>query len=257
MESDAADRLAHVLRDAWRTGRTIQDLPAALRPPTPAAGWLAQQRLADLAGPGYGWKIAATSAAGQAHIGVDGPLPGRLCERFRFSPGDVLPSRHLHMRVVEAEFVFRMGRDVPPDAGPDEVLEAVADLYLGVEVPDSRYVDFAASGGPALLADLACAGMFVLGPRVDDWRGDDLPTWPTSLVVNGTVAARGSGGAVLGDPRAALVWLAAELVRLGTGLHAGDVVTTGTTTVPPAVAAGDTVRADFGAYGQVDLSFAR
>lgn len=257
MDPDTADRLAHVLWDAWTAGRPIQELPTPLRPRTPAAGWLAQQRLADLAGPGYGWKIAATSAAGQAHIGVDGPLPGRLCERFRFAPGDVLPSRHLHMAVVEAEFVFRMGRTVAPDAGPDEVLDAVADLHLGVEVPDSRYVDFAAAGGPALLADLACAGMFVLGPRVDDWRGDDLPTWPTSLVVNGTVAARGSGGAVLGDPRAALVWLAAELARLGTGLRAGDVVTTGTTTAPPTVGAGDEVRADFGAYGHVDLTFAR
>jgi 2-keto-4-pentenoate hydratase len=167
----------------------------------------------------------------------------------------VLPSRHLNMRVVEAEFVFRMARDVAADATPDDVLDAVGDLHLGVEIPDSRYTDFVAAGGPGMLADLACAGMFVLGPRVAQWRGDDLPSWPTSLLVNGEVAARGSGGAVLGDPRAALVWLVGELGRFGTQLRAGDVVTTGTTTVPPTIGAGDTVRADFGAFGHIDLSF--
>jgi 2-keto-4-pentenoate hydratase len=247
------DELAHTLWRAWTDGTPLTDPP---RLSTADAGWAVQQRLADLAGPGYGWKIAATSAAGQAHIGVDGPLPGRLCERFRYEPGAVLPSRQLHMRVVEAEFVFRMGRAVPPGSSRSEILDAVADLHLGVEIPDSRYAGFATAGGPALLADLACAGMFVLGPRVTEWQAADLPRWTTSLTVNGVEAARGSGGAVLGDPCEALVWLVGELGRFGTALRAGEVVTTGTTTVPPAIGPGDVVHADFGAYGHVDLSFA-
>jgi len=35
------------------------------------------------------------------------------------------------------------------------------------------------------------------------------------------------------------------------------VVTTGTTTAPPAIGPGDMVRADFGALGDLELSFAR
>ncbi len=70
-------------------------------------------------------------------------------------------------------------------------------------------------------------------------------------------AASGSGGAVLGDPRTALASIAAELPRYSHHLRAGDVVTTGTTTPPPTVGPGDTVRAVFDGLGEVGLSFAR
>jgi 2-keto-4-pentenoate hydratase len=60
---------------------------------------------------------------------------------------------------------------------------------------------------------------------------------------------------VLGDPRAALVWVANELRRLGTGLRAGDVVTTGTTTTPAGIGPGDDVVAEFGELGRVEVRF--
>jgi 2-keto-4-pentenoate hydratase len=61
----------------------------------------------------------------------------------------------------------------------------------------------------------------------------------------------GRGGNVLGDPRAALAWLVNELSGLGITLGAGQVVTTGTCIVPPAIAPGDRFDADFGALGRV------
>jgi 2-keto-4-pentenoate hydratase len=75
--------------------------------------------------------------------------------------------------------------------------------------------------------------------------------------VNGDVVATGSGANVLADPRAALHWLANELPRLGRRLRAGELVTTGTTTVPAAIGPGDQVTADFGELGSVRLAFAR
>jgi 2-keto-4-pentenoate hydratase len=126
-----------------------------------------------------------------------------------------------------------------------------------VEVPDSRFVDFAAVGGPSLVADAACAGFFVLGPEVPDWRAADLATRRTRIEVNGAVAAEGRGEAVLGGPRLALAWLAAELCRLGSGLRTGEIVSTGTTTPPPTIGPGDQVRAWFEGCGEVGLAFAR
>jgi 2-keto-4-pentenoate hydratase len=254
---DAAARVAATVWSAWRSGERIAALPAPVRPGSVADGWAAQRALGALAGLAYGWKIAATSSAGQAHIGVDGPLPGPLFERFRHEPGGVVPSADLHMAVVEAEFAFRLGRDVPAGASAADLLDAVAALHLAVEVPDSRFVDFSTVGGPSLLADAACAGFFVLGPEVTGWRGDDLAQRPTSIEVNGEPAATGRGDAVLGSPLTALSWLADELARLGSGLRAGEVVTTGTTSTPPAIGPGDEVRAAFGDYGEVRFSFAR
>jgi 2-keto-4-pentenoate hydratase len=254
---DVAARVAGIVWSAWRSGERIEALPAPVRPASIADGWAAQRELAALAGPAYGWKIAATSRAGQAHIGVDGPLPGPLFERFRYEPGGVVPSADLHMAVAEAEFAFRLGRDVPSGASAEALVDAIAALHLAVEVPDSRFVDYSTVGGPSLVADAACAGFFVLGPEVAGWRGDDLPGRRTWIEVNGEPAATGRGDAVLGSPLTALSWLADELARLGSGLRAGEVVTTGTTTTPPAIGPGDEVRAGFEDYGEVRFSFAR
>ncbi|MEU7818212.1 fumarylacetoacetate hydrolase family protein [Pseudonocardia sp. NPDC049154] len=250
-----ADHAADLLWAAWTAGDVIDELPEDLRPYDHVAGWAIQQRIGERAGAGYGWKIAATSAPSQAVIGIGTPLPGRLFDRFRFEPGDTLPFGGLHMRVVEAEFAFRMASDVPAGASREDVLAAVAALHLAIEVPDSRLRDYPRAGSSQLLADVACAGQFVLGPEIPDWRGIELSTAGTALWINGEKAAAGTGAEVMGDPRTALVWLAEELAHLGTGLRAGEIVTTGSTTPVPAISAGDAVRADFGPHGSVEITF--
>ena len=254
-----ADGTAGALWQAWTTHERLASLPELLRPRTPVEGFAAQQRLAERAGPAYGWKLAATAAAGQAHIGVDAPLPGLLFERFRYAAGDVLPSDGLYMAVAEAEFAFVMGDDVEPGAPAEELRSAVASVHCAIEFPESRFTDFATAGAPQLLADAACAGLFVLGPEIDGGIELDLSTTGTTLWINGAEVATGSGAAVLGDPWTALAWLAESLPTFGVPLEAGSVVTTGTTTVPAPIAAGDTVRATFGpdaALGEVTVSFA-
>jgi 2-keto-4-pentenoate hydratase len=255
-DENRAGGAADALWKAWTSGERIAALPDEIRPRDDAEGFATQVAIGGRAGRSYGWKIAATTAAGQAHIGVSGPLPGPLFERFRHDPGDLLPSDDMHMRVVEAEFAYLMGADVAPGAGRDEVLAAVDGLHLAVEVPDSRFERYETVGAPQLLADCACAGRFVLGPEVPGWAEHDLSTWGTAVWINGEQAATGSGGNVLGDPRNALVWIAEELRRHGRGLRAGELVTTGTTTAPVPVGPGDEVRADFGELGEVAFSFA-
>lgn len=255
-DENRAGGAAEALWSAWTSGKRIEALPDDIRPRDDAEGFAAQLALGAHAGAAYGWKIAATTAAGQAHIGVSGPLPGLLFERFRHEPGDVLDSDGMHMRVVEAEFAYRLGSDVPPGADRDAVLAAVDGLHLAVEVPDSRYARFETVGAPQLVADCACAGRFVLGPEVPGWSELDLSTWGTTVWINGVRAATGSGGNVLGDPRNALAWIADDLHRRGRGLRAGEIVTTGTTTAPVPVAPGDEVRADFGELGAVSFRFA-
>ncbi len=95
----------------------------------------------------------------------------------------------------------------------------------------------------------------MLGPRVDEiWRDLDLGRHEVTALVVGKHREEGSGAAVLGDPRMALIWLVNELSALGIELVADQVVTTGTCTVPLPFAPGERVKADFGRPGQVDLS---
>lgn len=202
--------------------------------------------------PLFGWKIAATSVAGQKHINVTGPLAGRLLAEKVFSSGATLPFGVNHMKVAEAEFAFRMDRDLPPRAQAytvDEVLAAVATLHPAIEVPDSRFDDFTIVGAPQLIADNACAHQFVLGPAATaDWRSLDLVEHKAIGTV-GNLTREGKGANVLGDPRVALAWLANELSSLGIPLKAGQVVTTGTCLVPLPIQPGDQITIDFGVLG--------
>src|SRR5579862_4617295 len=80
------------------------------------------------AGTKFGWKIAATSEAGQKHINVDGPMAGRILSETLIADGGTASMAGNEMRVAEPEFAFRMGRDLPPRSQPytvREVLDAV------------------------------------------------------------------------------------------------------------------------------------
>jgi 2-keto-4-pentenoate hydratase len=254
--------IAEVADFLWRTRieqRRIDALPEHLRPRTLAEGYAIQDAMVDIAAqPVSGWKIAATSKAGQAHIAVTEPLAGRLFKSFILEDGARLSAVPLHMKVMEAEFAFRMARDLLPRPAAyeqAEVCDAVAALHLAIEVPDARFERFAEIGPAQIAADDAFASWFLLGREVPDWRRLDLPAQRVRAVTNGVVAAEGSGANVLGDPRIALIWLANHLSQRGIGLKAGDIVTTGTCTTPPAIAPGDRVVAEFAGLGQVTVAF--
>jgi 2-keto-4-pentenoate hydratase len=247
---------ARFLWDAWSSGVTIDALPDGLRPRDAVEGMAVQARLEELAGPAFGWKIGATTAAGQAAAGVDRAFPGRMFTRFRHAEGKIIPTDS-SMAVVEPEFAFRLGTDLDPDVEHtlDAVLDAVDTMFLALEMPDSRFSDFTSVGYACLLADSALCGRFVGGCEVPGWRDLDLAAQPVILRLDGVEFARGTGAEVMGDPRLALHWLALELPRLGRRLRAGEVVTTGTATKPAPVTPGAHVFADFGDLGTIEGRF--
>jgi 2-keto-4-pentenoate hydratase len=250
---------AAALWQHWQEKRRMTALPVHARPSTRAEGYAVQEQIAVLSGePVVGWKIAATSPAGQAHIKVDGPLAGRLLANRVLGNGAAISLDGNLMRVAEAEFAFMLGRDLPKRDTPytvDEVMAAVRALQLAIEVPDSRYEDFTIVGAPQLIADDACASWFILGREVTArWRDVDLSQHTVTGHKNGVVVATGIGSNVLGDPRIAMAWMANEMRQFGDGLRAGQFVTTGTCIVPLPVAPGDTVRMDFGLFGSVEAS---
>lgn len=255
---DREQAASNLLWEHWTAGSRLAALPEDVRPADRTEGYRIQSRLeARTAAPLFGWKIAATSPAGQAHIGVDGPLAGRLLAERVIADGATCPFGANHMRVAEIEFAFRMGRTLAPKDEPysvDEVLAAVATLHPSIEIPDSRYQAFERVGAPQLIADNACAHYFVPGPAAPEgWRELDLAAHPATGFV-GDTPHDGVGSNVLGDPRVALQWLANELSQLGIPLAAGQIVTTGTCVIPMAIAPGEAIRGDFGALGSVAVT---
>lgn len=260
-----AMQAAHVVWAHWQSGQVLKALPDLCRPFTAEQGYAAQAQLPLVSGRAVvGWKIAATSANGQAHINVGGPLAGRLLSGQIFESGATVPSAGNRMRVAEPEFAFVMGQDLLPQVEPfsqQQVMAAVAGLHPAIEIPDSRLSPFTEAGEAQLLADNACARHFVLGQAATaSWRELDLSTFKVQARLEHgpdlKLIREGTGANVLGDPRLALTWLANQLSALNIPLEKGQVVTTGTCMVPLDMAPGDTVIADFGTLGSVKMTFA-
>jgi 2-keto-4-pentenoate hydratase len=254
------DEACDLLHESWLRGSVIEALPVLLRPRSRAEAYSVQASFARHNPlPQAGWKIAATSSAGQKHINVDGPMAGRLFAERRVKTGGTVALGANRMRVAEPEFAFRFGRDLPPRAAEydlAEVLDAVESLHPAIEIPDSRYARFTSVGADQLIADNACAHLFAIGEAAPDtWRGLDLAAHAVHASLDGA-PFQGSGANVLGDPRLALAWLVNELSRFGICAQKGQYVMTGTCMIPLAIVPGSQVKADFGVIGGIELRFA-
>lgn len=257
----AAARAAEIIWSHWQAGTVTGELPADIKPKTRAEGYAIQAELDRLSGnTRVGWKIAATSVAGQKHINVDGPIAGRIFAKRLLADGATSSIATNRMRVAEPELAFRFAHALPARAAAyttEEVLAAVGQLHLAIELPDSRFGDFVAVGGATLIADNACAHELVLGkPVTADWREIDLSKHRAHAKVGARYERDGIGSNVLGDPRVALTWIVNELSGLGIAMGAGEFVTTGTCMVPLAIVESDTVHADFGVLGTISCAIA-
>jgi 2-keto-4-pentenoate hydratase len=254
--NDQIAAAAKTLHDHWQAGAKLAVLDPSQRPRDRAEGYAIQAAMQSF-GSLFSWKIAATSEAGQKHINVAGPLAGRIFAERVIADGRTASMTGNEMRVGEPEFAFRIGRSLPPRSAPysvGEVLSAVDTLHPAIELPDSRFADFLTAGEAQLIADNACAHLFVLGAAATaDWRAVDLVEHRPVVTLRGQRFV-GYGGNVLGDPRVALTWLANELRQLGVTLKEDEVVTTGTCHPPLPIQSGDMFEADFGIFGKVSVA---
>jgi len=261
MPSKTSTQIASdILWGLWNNCERIDMLPSSCRPLTRKDGYAIQSILEQRSNsPLFGWKIAATSTAGQSHIGVQGPLAGRLIRERALSNKACISLGNTIMRVAEPEFAFRMGRKITPREDPysvSEVIDAVESLHPSIEIPDSRYENFSTVGEAQLIADNACAHEFILGPPAPPlWREIELDKHPVQIRNSKNHSVEGYGSNVLSGPLLALNWLINELSGLSIALKEGQIVTTGTATIPLEVKNGDTVFADFGALGIVSATF--
>lgn len=261
MDSGDVLAAAELLATLRRTRQVIPDLPDALRPRTLADAYRVQGALIDRILPAgsrrVGFKVACTSTVAQEALAVDRPLFGRLLAHSVHGDGAVLAADRFDHRVIEPEFAFRIGRDVP-ERPAGHTRESVADcidaVIPAIEVVDYRYESWTV-GALQVAADNAIHGCWVQGAPVTEWRQLDLAAARVAVNRNGTPVASGSGAAVLGHPLEVMRFLADELPRFGLALRAGDLVTTGVTTQVFEAEPGDAIEALFDGVGRVRVAF--
>jgi 2-keto-4-pentenoate hydratase len=250
MTPEAVERAATLLVGARRARRPIDHLPDDARPRDLEDAYAVRDRIGELlAEPVAGWFCGLTNPEVQRQLGIDRPYCSRIMRSNVVPSPARLDASEWPPLVLEVEFAFRIGRDIPSGASRETVRDAVDAMYPAIEVVAGWLRDWPHQDVWSVIADNGTDGPLVLGEPVADWRDLDLIGLSTTLAVNGEVVRDGSGANV-GDPFGALVWLAGEAPG---GLKAGMVCNTGTTTAMYHASPGDRALADFGPLGTTQL----
>lgn len=248
--------LAALLAAARREGRQLGALPPADLPADAAAGYAVADEVAALLGwAAMGWKIAGTTEAMRQKLGVAEPIRGRTYRRFALASPARLDHLSLLDPLVECEFFVTLATDLPPRAEPftmHDIRAAAGTIQAGIEVAECRFPMRALPPLPAILADGSASGRYVFGDAI---TRRDLAAIDIVLEVDGVPRRQGGGADVMGDPLAPILWLAEALRARGEGLHAGQVISTGSCTGMLPIRAGQRVRAVFGGDAVVEVSF--
>ncbi len=177
-----------------------------------------------------GWKIGCTTAVMQEYLGIPSPCAGHMLADHLWQTGVELAARDYCRIGMECELAVQLSADLPAAGRPydiDDVAGAVGAAMASIEVVDDRYVDYRALDVFTLVADDFFHDGCVVGlPNVDlDPR--DLKRLGGRLLIDGSEIGSGTGADILGDPLAALAWLANGPASGAHGLHAGQIVTLG------------------------------
>jgi 2-keto-4-pentenoate hydratase len=213
---------------------------------------LTQRRLAAGARV-VGRKIGLTSPAVQQQLGVDQPDFGVLFADMQ-SDGEVSMSRLLQPK-AEAEIAFVLAADLAKGAlDIAQVRDSVAFAVAAIEIVDSRVASWDISFTDTV-ADNASSGLFVLGDERRTLAEFEPVAAEMELTLDGEHVSSGSGADCLGDPLAALAWLARTSRDLGDPLRAGDVVLSGALGPMVRAHAGAVLTATISGLGSVTATF--
>jgi 2-keto-4-pentenoate hydratase len=203
-----------------------------------------------------GRKIGLTNPKVQAQLGVDQPDFGVLLDGMECPLGETIDIRRLLQPRIEAEVAFVLAHDIDSDGEItiEDVRRAVAYACPALEIVDSRVADWDITIVDTI-ADNASSGLYVLGEERLDLDKFDPATVTMSMRKGGVVVSSGTGAECLGDPLAAVAWLAATVSDFGSPLRAGEVILSGALGPMVAVEPGTTFVAELEGLGSVAATF--
>jgi 2-keto-4-pentenoate hydratase len=253
---------ARLIATSRRNRVGLKALPPDVAPKDEAEGYRVQRAVHDLllpqTGALVGYKIGCTSKVMQQYLGIPHPCGGGVFARGVHESGVRLCAADYVRVGVECEIAVRMGRDLAAGQGPfaaENVTGAIEAYLPAIEIVDDRYARWETLGAPTLVADDFFAAGCVLGEAVPRAAAPDLLAVEGRALINGVDVGRGTGADVLGHPHHALAWLANHLADEGRGLHAGQLVLTGSLVKTVWPKADDHVVMELAGLGRVEAGF--
>lgn len=203
-----------------------------------------------------GWKVGCTSARAMQILNSPESFPGRVFKDTVYGP-EPLPYDAIHNPMIESEFAFVLGKNLPPrdsQYSVEEVKDATLAVVPSFEIATSRFTDWGAVSYLSLIADSGQNGGVVFGDPVETEHCPSLAGITVTLTIDGEEVSAGNGSDILGDPWRSLEWLVNHLSARQIELKANEFVLSGTCTGAILLPGGSTATASFTGFGEVSIT---
>lgn len=248
-ETDDPVAIAAAFREARLGNSMLPAFPGTL--PTSLAQAYAIQDSAIAAWPDKiaGWKVAGIQPQFRAELGADRLSGPAFARDTRIAGQKPVPFGIFTkgFAAIEAEFIFRMAKEVPAEAADDPamLMGCIGTLHAGMETAGSPFAGINDLGPLSVVSDFGNNAGLIIGPEIRNWQNIALEALTSRAFVNDRCVGEGSAAKVADGPLAALRFLISNLAMRGFKLNAGDYVSTGMTTGIHDVRVGDQVRLEF------------
>ena len=211
-------------------------------------------RIAQGAKP-IGSKIGLTAPVVQKQLGVDQPDFGMLWQDKEVDNGGVISIKELMQPRAEAELAFVLGQDLTSEQlTAVDIISAVDYALASIEIVGSRIKNWDIKITDTI-ADNASASHWVVGHQPVKLENIDLLNCKMVMKNHGVIVSEGVGKNCLNSPINATLWLARQLVKMGTPMQAGDVILTGALGPMVNAKAGDNFQVTIEGAGEVSVGF--
>jgi len=250
------DEAARRFVAARRNAEALPGFPGPL-PDDLAGGYACQDRAIALWPDAIvGWKVGRIPDELQESLGatrVVGPVFSRTLIHAGAEPAG-LPVIPGGFAAVEAEYIYRIGRDTPAGKAawtPEEALDVVDAEFVGVEFAASPLATINILGPLAVASDLGNNAALILGPEIPGWRARTDGGPVCQVFIDEAHVGTGSPASIPGGPAASLAILLGLVAERGYPLKKGQYVTTGAASGIHDIEAGQTARITFGELGEI------
>lgn len=255
--ASSAREIAGAFVAARREARALPGFPG--EPPKDlAAGYKVQdEAIALWADDIAGWKIGRVQPHQVEALGAErlaGPIFGKNLWRAKPNESLDFPVYENGFAAVEAEYVFRIGKDAPAEKTSWTAAEAadlVGAMHVGVETAGSPLATINDLGATVVVSDFGNNHGLILGAEVPNWRAKLDKGLTCETFIEGQSVGSGSASSAADGPLDALAFLAGHLAQRGKPLRAGQYITTGAVTGVHDIVAGQHSRVSFNGSGDI------
>ena len=257
-------KAASILFQNKLNGRGINSLPPNCTPQNNEEAYQIQNELKILClslkdNVSIGKKVGCTNRIAQEQIKVYEPFYGELYSKFSSANDCTLKSNNFYKPHAEPEISFRLKEDVNVAKAPFAI-HNVDELFDGL-LPSIEIVDFRFNkelkdiGIHNLISSNGASEHWVYGENIYPINKINLENHIVSIYADTLLIDEGNTNKVLENPLNSALWVINHLAFKGEPLLKGQYISTGTCTKAIQIKPGNTIKADFGSIGCVNLNY--